>query len=159
MSNISAKTVASYFIEKASSQGNGVKELSGNNDLTNLKLQKILYFAQIMYMKENDGRTLFSDEIQAWQYGPVVPSVYEWLRGCGAFVISDFDVELDDTSTLADNIKSFLDRVWNKFQGVSAWGLVQRTHKKGTPWDEVYNNGAGNKRVIGLELLRQAANK
>ena len=152
---IGAKKVASYFISKANSLGDGNKELSGNNDLTNLKLQKLLYFAQVEYLKEF-GEQLFSEDIQAWQYGPVVKEVYDWLRGCGAYVITEFDISLEDLSDIPENIKEFLDDFWSKYQKYSAWGLVEKTHEKGSVWNQVYAGGNGDKKVIDVNLLKQA---
>ena len=65
---VSAEDIAFYFVERSS----GLPE----NDLTNLKLQKMLYYAQAEYMKANNGQVLFEDKIEAWKHGPVVPSVY-----------------------------------------------------------------------------------
>lgn len=151
----SAKQIASYFIVKASQMGDGNKEFSGNNDLTNLKLQKLLYFAQVEYLKKY-GTPLFDDEIQAWQYGPVVKSVYDWLKCYGSYVITDFDVELEDFNNLPENIKDFLEAIWKKYVKYSAWGLVEKTHEKGSPWDIVYADGSGNKKTISLKLLSSA---
>ena len=66
-----AKVVASYFIKKANRQSGGNADFEGNNDLTNLKLQKILYFAQAEHLKKYNQK-LFNQDIEAWQYGPVV---------------------------------------------------------------------------------------
>ena len=52
-----AKQVASFFIEKSS-------QLNENNDLTNLKLQKMLYFAQVEHLKKFKA-PLFDDPIEA----------------------------------------------------------------------------------------------
>ena len=43
--------------------------------MTNLRLQKTLYFIQVAFLLTRE-RGIFDDEIEAWQYGPVVPSVY-----------------------------------------------------------------------------------
>ena len=153
---IGAKKVASYFISKANSLGDGNKELSGNNDLTNLKLQKLLYFTQVEYLKKH-GEKLFNEEIQAWQYGPVVKEVYDWLKGCGAYVITEFDIALEDLNDIPDDIKAFLDEMWNKYQKYSAWGLVEKTHEKNSAWDKVYAGGNGDKKVIDVNLLKEAA--
>ena len=45
------------------------------DDLTNMKLNKLLYFAQGYYLKKY-GRPLFDNAIEAWEHGPVVPEVY-----------------------------------------------------------------------------------
>src|SRR5258708_40323860 len=46
--------------------------------LTNLRLQKLLYYAQAwsLVLRESE---LFPEEIQAWRWGPVVPAVYDKL--------------------------------------------------------------------------------
>ena len=151
-----AKQVASFFIARANSQGGKVKELSGNNDLTNLKLQKILYFAQVEFLKSHDV-ALFQENIQAWQYGPVVREVYDWLSQCGGYVITEFDVALEDTSNIASEIIDFLNMIWDKYSRYSAWGLVEKTHEPNSVWNRVYLNGRGNKNTIPISLLREAS--
>lgn len=155
---VTARQVASYFIQKASTLGDGNNELSGNNDLTNLKLQKMLYFAQVEYLKEY-GKPLFSENIQAWRYGPVVKEVYDWIisAGCGPYVITNFDVVLEDLSNIPDHICTFLDKIWEKYQEYSAWKLVKKTHENGSVWNKVYANGDGDRQIISIDLLRQAA--
>lgn len=145
---ISAKSIASYFIDKSS-------KLDENNDLTNLKLQKILYFAQVENIKTNDAK-IFSDDIEAWQYGPVVREVYDWLKGCGAYTITSFDVELD-MSDIKDDVKQFLDEIWEKYNKYSAWHLVEKTHAPKSAWSIVYNNGRGDHEVIPYEKLKATA--
>lgn len=144
---MNAKLVASYFIKKANRLGSENADFEGNNDLTNLKLQKILYFAQAEYLKRFNKK-LFEDEIEAWQYGPVVKNVYEWLKGCGAFAITEMDVKLYDVEIIPKDIERFLDEIWNKYSEISAWGLVKRTHKAGSAWSKTYRNGMGNKNII-----------
>ena len=144
---VNAKQVASFFIEKSS-------RLNENNDLTNLKLQKMLYFAQVEYLREH-GETLFDDPIEAWQYGPVVPTVYDWLKFCGAYQISKFDVKTS-TDELNEDVIDFLERVWGKYSRYSAFGLVDKTHEPGSVWSNVYNNGKGNRNVISIDMLAVA---
>ena len=73
--NREAFAAANYIIEN----------LSKNkiNDLTNLKLQKLMYFAYGVHLSLF-GEPLFSDEIQAWKYGPVIPSVYKEFQCHGS---------------------------------------------------------------------------
>lgn len=151
-----AKAVAAYLIRKANAMGDGNAELSGNNDLTNLKLQKLLYFAQLEHLKKI-GEPLFGDKIEAWQYGPVVKNVYDWLKGCGAYVITELDVDLSEADELDDKTRIFLDEFWTRYQGRSAWSLVEDTHKTGSPWDKVYRRGQGNHEEIPIQLLKEAA--
>lgn len=121
---LKASDVASYFIQKSS-------EMS-ENDLTNLKLQKILFYSQAENLKET-GYPLFSENIEAWKYGPVVPQIYDWLKGCGAYPITAFDVETD-ASAVDEKMCGLLNRIWNTYSKFSAGYLVDRTHEKGSPW-------------------------
>ena len=45
------------------------------DDLSNMKLNKILYFAQGQCLLQT-GEVLFNDTIEAWEHGPVVQVVY-----------------------------------------------------------------------------------
>lgn len=140
----SAKTIASYFISRSS-------ELNESNDLTNLKLQKILFYAQAEHYSKH-GLALFSEPIEAWDYGPVVSSVYHWLKGCGAYPITAFDVETD-VSELDDAKELELSKIWELYSKYSAGFLVKKTHEDGSPWDQAFKQ---KKTIIGLEQLKQA---
>lgn len=144
-----AKEVASYFIAKACALP--------ENDLTNLKLQKMLYYAQVEHITQysGNGSVLFADQIEAWQYGPVIPSVYNWLSQCGSYTISDFDIELAETSFSGD-LKGFLDDVFNRYIRHSAWALVDETHKTDQPWAAIFDDGKGNHQPIPQGKLAAA---
>ena len=150
-----AKAVAAYLIRKANTMGEGNAELSGNNDLTNLKLQKLLYFAQLEHLRKT-GEPLFDDKIEAWKYGPVVKNVYDRLRVCGAYIITELDVDLSAADELSKNMQDFLDDFWVRYRGRSAWSLVEETHASGSPWDKVYRQGQGNHEEIPIALLKEA---
>lgn len=47
-----------------------------NNPVSNLHLQKILYYLQAQFMI--NGTVCFSDPIVAWEYGPAVEKVYRF---------------------------------------------------------------------------------
>lgn len=147
---ITAKNVASYFISKSSA-------LDEDNDLTNLKLQKILYYAQAEFLKKHQGSTLlFADPISAWTYGPVVENVYEWLKGCGSFTISSFDVDLEP-GNVDEETQGFLNIVWEKYSKYSAFFLVEQTHMENSPWHITINNGHGLGQTISSSLIKEKA--
>lgn len=141
----SPKAVGSFFIETASE----LKE----NDLTNLKLQKIMFYAQVESLRRYNER-LFEESIQAWKYGPVVPSVYSWLKECGSYTISIFDIPTK-TDDLSDEDRDFLSEVWEKYGKYSASYLVAKTHEPGSPWATVYDEDVHGI-VIPLDLVIQA---
>ena len=67
MATLTAQDVADYFLSI-------VDEEQGDS-LSNLKLQKLLYYAQGFHLAIKN-EPLFDEDIEAWTYGPVVPSVY-----------------------------------------------------------------------------------
>ncbi len=122
-----ADNVANYFIYLSSKVVGDNKEREG---ITNLKLQKILYFAQA-YFVAKVGKTLFKEKIEAWEYGPVVPTVYhEYKKYSNKPIVLENDISTVD---IAD--KKNLDKVWENFGGYSARRLVDMTHAH-KPWKE-----------------------
>src|SRR6266446_3445682 len=65
-----ASILAKYIIASCSDDGKSV---------TNLKLQKLLYYAQAWKLALH-GKPLFNDRIEAWVHGPVVPVVFREYR-------------------------------------------------------------------------------
>ena len=63
---ITARTAALYLLSKQDSE---------EPDISNLKLLKLLYYAQGTFLALY-GRPLFNESIEAWLHGPVVPDVY-----------------------------------------------------------------------------------
>src|ERR1700680_3484243 len=47
-----------------------------NKPITPLKMQKLVYFAHGWHLALT-GRPLLSEPIQAWEYGPVIPTIYK----------------------------------------------------------------------------------
>lgn len=127
----SAQEVANCFIEFAS-------EID-ENDLTNLKLQKLLYLAQGTSLAKR-GRPLFNEPIEAWDFGPVVRSVYDNFKSCGSFPITAFDKRVKK-STLPEKEKRFLLGIWEKYGKYSANYLVDLTHKPNSPWKKTFVRG------------------
>ena len=98
--------------------------------LTNLELQKILYLAQMFYMGRHNGARLVDAKFEAWDYGPVEPSLYHRAKVYGSDPVKDlFYNALGFNET--DPRKKVLDDVCNKFIGFGAGDLVDITH-----WDE-----------------------
>ncbi|NDO52033.1 DUF4065 domain-containing protein [Lachnospiraceae bacterium MD335] len=115
--------------------------------LSNLKLQKILYYVWVNYFRET-GRYIFIDDICAWQLGPVIPVVYyEYCSYAGRPISNIYPTGISDQDQLL--INSILD----KYIDVSASTLVSWTHQSGSAWDCVYKDGEGNKKVIPFQLI------
>lgn len=137
-----ALDVAHYVIDKCSKE---------NSPISNLQLQKILFFLQRDYLKCNNT-PLFEDRIEAWAFGPVVPVVYYGYCGYGALKINkSYDDQIDDDD------KEFVDRIIEERREYNPWALVNETHKEGSAWKRIYGNGEGNKQVIPIEYIREYA--
>ncbi|CBK75288.1 Uncharacterized phage-associated protein [Butyrivibrio fibrisolvens 16/4] len=119
------------------------------NPISNLHLQKILYYIQKDFLCKK-GDIAFPDTIEAWQFGPVVPIVYYYFCAYGAMPITDYyDVSIDeDDSFIIDTI---IDEKCIK----DPWELVAETHKPNGAWDQVYKNGNGNHNPIPIELIKE----
>lgn len=102
----------------------------GNYDITNLKLQKLLYYAQGAFLAIHNER-FFDESIKKWQYGPVVPEVYHYYRAHGNQLLPvPMDVnwsELDDSRT------DILNEVYGFFGQFSGIKLMDMTHNE-SPW-------------------------
>lgn len=124
---VKALEVAKYIVQEA---------LHRDRPVSNLKLQKLLYFVQGVSLALNNVPA-FDDKIVAWKYGPVVEDVYYAYSMYGANdIIIPFEVDLDLTEDLKDVIKLVLDELL-KFSAIE---LVKETHVVGSPWSEATLN-------------------
>lgn len=125
-----AVDVANFFIDLARNEKEG--------SITNLKLNKLLYFAQAWALARN-GKPLFSDEIQAWDYGPVVPNVYHTFKVCGDNNIEHTADDYSPDKFNDEDIQLLLD-VYREYGKYSASALVEITHNE-KPWKTRYRCG------------------
>lgn len=102
----------------------------GGEYISNLKLQKLLYYAQGSFLALT-GRPIFDDKILAWQHGPVVESVYYEYKSNGSNGIV-FEDDFDDKE-FSEEENKILSEVYNVFGQYSASKLRNMTHKE-TPW-------------------------
>ena len=127
----SAREIADWFIAWAENI---------DAEVSNLKLQKILYYAQGNYLART-GTPLFADQVQAWGHGPVVPDVYHSYKQFGPRAI-DPDTALDDSFDWGKyrDVEQFLLEMWNRYGSLAAWALRERTHKE-APWVDAFDAG------------------
>ncbi len=135
-----ALNLAKYIVTKC------VKE---DYPISNLQLQKILYYIQVWFL-QNTRDVAFSDDIEAWQFGPVIPEVYYFFCGFGAMPISS-------TYDIKENIshKNKIDNIVTTKRVLPPWDLVEETHNPQKAWKRIYRDGDGNGHVIPVELLRE----
>ena len=108
------------------------------DDLTNMKINKLLYFAQGHYLKKY-GTPLFVDRIEAWEHGPVVPEVYFAYKGYGDQPIKSYDENMiADVTPEAEEVMYGVAREYGRY---TASALRNMTHIVGSPWSQVYRVG------------------
>lgn len=130
--------------------------------VSNLKLQKLLYFTQAYFLIKT-GDICFSDRIEAWDLGPVVPVAYREYKlfGSGNIPTITHVIEKDSEniwnskvisfadSTILASDKELIDSVVDKFSEYSASDLVGLTHRQ-QPWIDAYSPHRNN------EITREA---
>jgi len=99
--------------------------------LTNLKLQKLLYYAQAWHLALYK-KPLFDEDFQAWVHGPVLPSQYRrFSRNEWRPITEQVDrPHFDDA-----DIEKFLNEVIDVFGTETAVSLELMTHRE-RPWLE-----------------------
>ena len=121
---------------------------ANDEELSNLKLQKLLYYAQGHHLAEQH-RPLFNESIQAWSHGPVVPQVY---YGYKSFESSSIVLPGDDPfmwDQVDPDTADLLGKVWNTYGGYSAGRLRNMTHEE-QPWRNHWQDG-----VYGTQIPQQ----
>ena len=116
---------------------NGILKMSEpevGDSISNLKLQKLLYYIQGFSLAIY-GKPMFKEDIVAWEYGPVVKEVYYKFNkfGSDAIKIPENNIEL------TKNEKSLIIDVWKVYGQFSAWKLRDMTHNE-IPWKETKRN-------------------
>lgn len=150
------RAVANFLLDEAERSGIG---------LTHLALQKLLFFGHAWHLAQFD-RPLVSGTFQAWQFGPVLRSVYDSFRNAGKRPISIRATRLDlDTGKYAlcsasidDDARGLLLAVLASGANLPAWYLSQLTHKPGSPWETIWARASEEVNVgmkIPNELIRQ----
>lgn len=122
--------------------------------ISNLQLQKILYYIQYEVLKRT-GNVAFPDNIEAWQFGPVIPNIYYYFCGFGARKIDRVFLENEYISVLNSKIRKIFDEVILEKSKLYPWDMVTETHKKGGAWDLTYDSGKGFKEIISIENMKK----
>lgn len=114
--------------------------------ISNMKLQKLLYYMQGFHLAYF-GTPLFDDRIEAWQYGPVVPSVYDHFH---KYKSQGIKPESEKIITLSEEEEHLFDEVYKVYGEYSAIGLMNMTHSE-FPWS---STAIGKGNVISREKMK-----
>jgi len=114
--------------------------------VSNLKLQKLLYYMQGYHLAQFDA-PLFNEDIEAWFYGPVVPVAYNKYKKYGNKGINPEG----NAIVLSDEQENLFEKIFNIYGNYSASGLMNLTHEE-HPWKST-PTGVGN--VISHEKMKR----
>ena len=123
--------IANFFLNKR------------NHDIDNLKLNKLVFISYGWGLAYN--MELFDEPIQAWEFGPVIPSIYHEFKKYGPkkitskSIIFDFLNNKNIKPIVKDrDVEGLLNSVYRGYGHFSSIDLVNITHKKGSPWEQTY---------------------
>lgn len=145
-----AKAVANYFLDLA--QGS-------SKTLNPMKIQKLVYFSHGWHLSVNDS-PLIDEPVQAWTYGPVIPSLYHEFKryGSGPITTPATSVEMIGDRTFKwhfvtpsvgdEETMDLLAMVWESYGNLSAVQLSNLTHQPDSPWHKVYSENPGQKGLV-----------
>ena len=154
--------ISRYVINYSNDKGYGI---------SNLKLQKILYFIQAFFLTKTAKRVpCFYQRIEAWDFGPVIPEAYREYKQYGSsniptirsFIKFDQENIWDiqrinyNSNVIADEDKAMINLVVDKFSEYSATDLVELTHNQ-APWSNAYVPYKNNE--ITIEDIREYFNE
>lgn len=146
------ETIASYFINIANTKI--IDDDWTTEWISHLKLQKILYFAQAVFLSVK-WTPLFEEEILAWNYWPVIESIYieyskKRLKWSTPLLIED--IIDNDFIKIESWDKEILNEIYKEFWKYSAWELVDITHSH-KPWKDSYIKWKSN--IISKESIKE----
>ncbi len=107
-----------------------------NFPITNLKLQKLLYYVQANFLIDRN-KPCFAQDIVHWRHGPVVTEAYSEFRKYFNDNISDrqkIDIDL-----IEYNDRDLIERVVKAYKDITPWDMVAKTHEE-TPWNNTERN-------------------
>ena len=151
MSTSNVLDVARYMIDVAEKD---------NKPLSNLKLQKILYFLWKRYYREKRDCLFDNDYFYAWKFGPVVPSVYYEYFMFGAYPISSGLLDSFNKDVLSAEVRRIIETTVKEYENRSVAELVNQTHVVNGAWDRIFANGKGIKEIIPFtEIIEDIHNE
>lgn len=114
--------------------------------VTQLKLQKLLYLAQMTHLGEHD-RPLVAARFEAWRFGPVNRNLYDEVKHYGADPLPSSAVPGDASAVTDENAIAVLDDTVNELADKSAAQLIHITHWKKGAWYKTHESHSESKEI------------
>ena len=129
--------------------------ISKNNPISNLQLQKMLYFVDMYYLINKNKRLITDSNFVAWQYGPVIKEIYYKYSKYAANYITTWE---DFEEMLPDDMSGLIYGYIKKLSNILPSKLVEESHRENTPWDIVIKQN-GMYCEIPTYLMEEFANR
>lgn len=141
----SASAIAHALVLKAIEEGNYV---------TQMKLQKMVYFAHGYHLAKY-GKPLINEDFEAWKFGPVVPAIYESYKLYGSDYIIDPGLVRNSAKplVLSESAADAINYTWAVTKNLTASQLSNWSHLENSPWAAVYDP-TNNSTVIQNETIK-----
>lgn len=111
-------------------------EYLNNREVDNIRLQRLLYFAWLKVFAET-GEAAFEDEVEAWESGVVIPTVYFNFKLFGSW---DIDIAVDDMCCIDENVKKHIDSIIDYCKDYPTFQLTKIICKQ-TPYKTARRSG------------------
>lgn len=121
--------------------------------LSHLSVQKGLYLAHMIYLGISGGRPLVDEDFEAWDYGPVLPSLYHDLKMFGRKPVKN----IFWSSGVPDGADEagVLDNIGRQIKGVGPGVLVHLTHRPNGAWAKHYRPGVRGTVIPNKDILEE----
>ena len=136
-------------------------------NLTPIQVNKFAYISHGINLGLH-GKSLICEEIEAWRYGPVIPSIYHILKRfqrntistkkyLGDHIVIDTYTESNKTFFTEPEIK-IMDGCMRKYEETPIGVLIGITHKKGGPWHKYYDKSKSFVKIPNSEIKKYFSN-
>ena len=144
--------VANYIVEEIDKY-NESRKFQERIIMSIQRLQKLLYFCQIEYMKRNNGKALFKEDFYAWPNGPAISEIlFDFEQNVKGKVILNENVAV--TGQIDNDIKSVINDVLNATQDIDTIDLIELSKMTDGPWHSVYReDDKKHNQVISKEKM------
>ena len=129
--------------------------------VSNLEVQKILYLAHMFHMGVHGGAPLIHEPFEAWNYGPVVPELYQRMKPFGSGPVQNVFHWIDMVPMGTPEFESLNDAIQGT-KKLRASQLVANTHTVDGAWARVYRPNIAGIRIPNTAIMdeyRARANK
>lgn len=121
-------SVAQYLLSR--------RKGADDNSISPMQLLKLVYIAH-GFMLGWRGMPLLDEPVEAWQYGPVVPSVYHAIKKYRSGPVANVD-GADADHAFTNDEKAIMNYVADSYGDINGIALSAATHKPGTPWSQTW---------------------